>query len=65
MRRQVRFTVVLGVALAGATLTAQSTGARKTWTPPLTADGQPNLQGIWTNATITPFERPEIGRAHV
>jgi hypothetical protein len=21
-------------------------------------DGQPNLQGIWTNATITPFERP-------
>ena len=21
-------------------------------------DGQPDLQGIWTNATITPFERP-------
>jgi hypothetical protein len=28
------------------------------WTPPRTPDGQPDLQGIWTNATITPFERP-------
>jgi hypothetical protein len=30
----------------------------KAWTPPRTPDGQPDLQGIWTNATITPFERP-------
>jgi hypothetical protein len=30
----------------------------KTWTPPRTPDGQPDLQGMWTNATITPFERP-------
>jgi hypothetical protein len=23
-----------------------------------TPDGQPDLQGVWTNATLTPFERP-------
>ncbi len=28
------------------------------WTAPKTPDGQPDLQGTWTNATITPFERP-------
>ena len=28
------------------------------WTPPRTPDGEPDLQGFWTNATITPFERP-------
>jgi hypothetical protein len=34
----------------------------KTWTPPRTANGQPDLQGIWTNAVNTPLERPkELG----
>jgi hypothetical protein len=28
------------------------------WTPPRTADGQPDLQGIWTSGIITPVERP-------
>ena len=30
----------------------------KSWAPPRTPDGQPDLQGIWTNATLTPLERP-------
>jgi hypothetical protein len=28
------------------------------WTVPLTAWGEPDLQGIWTSQTITPLERP-------
>src|SRR5207245_2544630 len=30
----------------------------KTRTTPHTPDGKPDLQGIWTNATVTPLERP-------
>jgi hypothetical protein len=29
-----------------------------TWKLPRTPDGQPDLQGMWTNGTLTPFERP-------
>ena len=28
------------------------------WRAPRTADGHPDLQGMWTSATITPLERP-------
>src|ERR1700690_779314 len=30
----------------------------KPWAPPRTPDGQPDLQGIWSYATLTPLERP-------
>jgi hypothetical protein len=34
----------------------------KSWSPPRTADGHPDLQGTWTNATLTPLQRPsELG----
>ncbi len=33
--------------------------APSSWTPTRTPDGQPDLQGVWTNKTITPFERPK------
>lgn len=52
-----RFFLVL--ALLGPSLVdAQSTRGTPAWTLARTPDGQPDLQGVWTNATITPFERP-------
>src|SRR5688572_10677212 len=30
----------------------------KKWTPPRTPWGEPDLQGTFSNRTITPFERP-------
>jgi hypothetical protein len=38
---------------------AKKSGAASTWTAPRTPDGRPDLQGIWTNNTATPFERPK------
>jgi hypothetical protein len=32
--------------------------AQGVWVVPRTPDGRPDLQGVWTNATITPLERP-------
>ena len=34
------------------------TSSTETWIPTRTTDGQPDLQGVWINATLTPFERP-------
>ena len=34
-------------------------GAARGWTVPRTPDGKPDLQGLWTNATVTPLERPD------
>jgi hypothetical protein len=36
---------------------AKTAGAAAAYKAPRTALGQPDLQGIWTNATITPLER--------
>jgi hypothetical protein len=36
----------------------QSASANKAWTPPYMPDGHPDLQGIWSNSTETPLERP-------
>jgi hypothetical protein len=33
-------------------------GQTKTYAPPKTANGKPDLQGVWTNVTVTPLERP-------
>jgi hypothetical protein len=46
-----------GIAIA-VQAPGQAAGPAKAWKPARTVDGQPDLQGVWTNPTITPFERP-------
>jgi hypothetical protein len=50
---------ILGAALCTTTALADNPTPATRWRAPRTADGHPDLQGNWTNATITPFERPE------
>jgi hypothetical protein len=54
--------LIAGLPLTWAATAGQSAGtaarSAKPWTTPLTPDGQPDLQGYWTDDTYTPLERP-------
>ena len=47
------FALLLGFSLPGL---AQP---ESKWNPPQTLDGQPDVQGVWTNFDLTPFEAPD------
>jgi hypothetical protein len=63
----VAFVVVILVATLAplpASAQTESSAAKapptaKGWTAPRTPDGKPDLQGIWSNNTLTPLERPK------
>jgi hypothetical protein len=49
---------LLAGAMTLALLPFAVTGQSKTYIPPKATDGHADLQGIWTNVTVTPLERP-------
>ena len=58
VKRSLLLALAMGVAAAvssGGGAAGQDAGA--SWTAPRTPEGQPDLAGVWTNPTITPFER--------
>jgi hypothetical protein len=51
--------VSLGAGMLSPLLAQAPAGSGRAWTVPRTPDGHPDLQGNWSNATITPIQRPE------
>jgi hypothetical protein len=49
----------LAFAVASMAWTPMAAQPKHAWTPALTADGQPDLQGNWVNKNATPLERPK------
>lgn len=50
--------LVVAVLLMAAPAFAQEACAQQAWKAPRTAHGAPSLEGVWTNVTATPLERP-------
>ena len=54
-----RTLIVLEVAFLVVCLVSTAAASQSSWVPTQTVDGHPDLQGMWTNLPIRPFERPE------
>jgi len=52
-------TGTLAPRIATTTKPAAAPATAKPYRTPRTVDGQPDLQGFWTNATLTPLQRPQ------
>jgi hypothetical protein len=50
----------MGCVVLAVLILAHGVTLAQTWTVPRTSYGQPDLQGVWDFATITPLERPEV-----
>lgn len=55
-----RCAAVLAAAAAFTAMPGLAQEADPDWQMPRTIDGQPDLQGVWENNTITPVERPAV-----
>ena len=54
MRQRSRLSIILVLVV-----TQFAAAQARKYTPPRTPDGQPDLQGFWTNSSYTPLERPQ------
>ena len=58
LRRHAQLLRVCAAAVLTALTLGAATAAEKPFKAPRTSDGQPDLQGYWTNNTVVPLQRP-------